>query len=52
MNIFAKLLAPKNKVFYELLEKSADNVKQMCALLTQGVREIDFDKRQSFITKL
>jgi hypothetical protein len=36
MNIFAKLLAPKNKVFYELFEKSADNVKQMGALLTPG----------------
>lgn len=52
MNIFAKLLAPKNKVFYELFEKSADNVQQMGILLTQVVRETDFDKRQSLISKM
>ena len=52
MDIFAKLLAPKNKVFYELFEKSADNVKQMGLLLTQTVRETDFDKRQAFISKM
>jgi hypothetical protein len=52
MNIFARLLAPKNKVFYELFEKSADNVKQMGILLTQVVRETDFDKRQSLISKM
>ena len=43
MNIFARLLAPKNKVFYELFEKSADNVKQMGQLLTQVIGEPDFD---------
>jgi uncharacterized protein Yka (UPF0111/DUF47 family) len=52
MNIFAKLLAPKNKVFYELFEKSADNVKQMGQLLTQVVGEPDFDKRQGIITQM
>lgn len=52
MNIFAKLLAPKNKVFYELFEKSADNVKQMGYLLTQVIGEPDFDKRQGIITKM
>ena len=52
MNIFAKLLAPKNKVFYELFEKSADNVKQMGTLLTQVVREPDFDQRQTLISKM
>ncbi len=52
MNIFAKLLAPKNKVFYELFEKSADNVKQMGLLLTQVVRESDFDKRQTLIGQM
>src|SRR5215212_10470913 len=52
MNIFAKLLAPKNKVFYELFEKSADNVKQMGVLLTQVVSESDFDKRQTLISKM
>jgi uncharacterized protein len=52
MNIFAKLLAPKNKVFYELFEKSADNVRQMGVLLTQVVRESDFDKRQTLIGQM
>lgn len=52
MNIFAKLLAPKNKIFYELFEKSADNVKQMGQLLTQAIGEPDFDQRQGIITKM
>jgi len=52
MNIFAKLLAPKNKVFYELFEKSADNVKQMGHLLTQVIGEPDFDKRQGVISQM
>jgi hypothetical protein len=52
MNIFAKLLAPKNRIFYELFEKSADNVKQMGLLLTQVVAESDFDKRQTLISKM
>lgn len=52
MNIFAKLLAPKNKVFYELFEKSADNVKAMGQLLTQVIGEPDFDKRQGLITQM
>src|SRR5215210_9080101 len=52
MNIFAKFLAPKNKIFYELFETSADNVKNMVALLFQVVQEPDFDKRQSLISKM
>ena len=52
MNIFAKLLAPKNKIFYELFEKSADNVKQMGQLLTQVIGEPDFDKRQGIISQM
>jgi uncharacterized protein len=52
MNIFAKLLAPKNKIFYELFEQSADNVKQMGVLLTQVVRESDYDKRQTIIGQM
>jgi uncharacterized protein len=52
MNIFAKLLAPKNKVFYELFENSADNVKQMGVLLSEVVREADFDRRQTLISKM
>ncbi len=52
MNIFAKLLAPKNKIFYELFEKSADNVKQMGTLLAQVIAEPDFDKRQAVISQM
>lgn len=52
MNIFAKFLAPKNKIFYELFEKSADNVKQMGQLLTQVIGEPDFDKRQGVISQM
>ena len=52
MNIFARLLAPKNKIFYELFEKSADNVKQMGTLLTQVISEPDFDKRQAIISQM
>ena len=52
MNIFARLLAPKNKIFYELFEKSADNVKQMGQLLTQVIGEPDFDKRQGIISQM
>src|SRR5436309_3590269 len=52
MNIFSKLLAPKNKVFYELFEKSADNVKHMGALLSNVIAETDFDKRQTIISQM
>ena len=52
MNIFAKLLAPKNKIFYELFEKSADNVKLMGHLLTTVIGEPDFDKRQGIISQM
>src|SRR6476619_3500735 len=52
MNIFARLLAPKNKVFYELFEKSADNVQQMGVLLMQVTSESDFDRRQTIISQM
>jgi len=52
MNLFAKLLAPKNKVFYELFERSADNVRQMGNLLARVIGEPDFDKRQGIITQM
>jgi uncharacterized protein Yka (UPF0111/DUF47 family) len=52
MNIFSRLLSSKNKVFYELFEKSADNVKQMSNLLSQVISEPDFDRRQSIIRQM
>jgi uncharacterized protein Yka (UPF0111/DUF47 family) len=52
MNIFARLLAPKNKIFYELFEKSADNVHTMGNLLMQVISEPEFDKRQTIISQM
>lgn len=52
MNILSRLLASKNKVFYGLFEKSADNVSSMGRLLTQVIGEPDFDKRQGLITQM
>ena len=52
MNIFARLLAPKNKIFYELFEKSADNVHQMGLLLMKVIREPDFNSRQTIISQM
>jgi hypothetical protein len=50
MNIFAKLLAPKNKIFYELFEQVADNVAKMSKHLCQVINEPDFDKRGNLIS--
>jgi uncharacterized protein Yka (UPF0111/DUF47 family) len=52
MNIFARLLAPKNKIFYELFERSADNVHQIGLLLMKVINEPDFDKRQTLISQM
>jgi uncharacterized protein Yka (UPF0111/DUF47 family) len=52
MNIFAKFLAPKNKVFYELFESSADNVCKISRLLIDVVSEPDFDKRSQLIKQM
>ena len=43
---------PKNKVFYELFEKVADNVGKMGTGLKAVVSEPDFDKRASLINGL
>ena len=52
MNIFTKFLAPKNKVFYELFEKSADNVLKMGETLVRVVPEPNFDQRQALIKQM
>jgi len=52
MNIFTKFLAPKNKVFYELFEKSADNVLKMGETLVKVVAEPNFDQRQALIKQM
>jgi len=52
MNIFARLLAPKNKIFYELFESSADNVVKISKLLINVVNEPEFDKRTQLINQM
>jgi len=49
---FLKIFMPKNKIFYELFEKIADNAALMGTLLKNIVAEPDFDKRQALITKV
>jgi predicted phosphate transport protein (TIGR00153 family) len=52
LNSFLKIFMPKNKVFYELFEKVADNVAKMGTLLRDVVAQPDFDKRAALITQL
>jgi uncharacterized protein len=50
-NSFLKIFMPKNKVFFELFEKAADNVSKMGSLLKDIVAEPDFDKRAGLISQ-
>jgi uncharacterized protein Yka (UPF0111/DUF47 family) len=50
-NSFLKIFMPKNKVFFELFEKAADNVAKMGTLLKNIVAEPDFDKRAALISQ-
>ena len=43
---------PKNRVFFELFEKVADNCAKMGSLLKDVVAETDFDKRASLISQI
>src|SRR5262245_3695180 len=52
VNSFLKIFMPKNKVFYELFEKVADNVAKMGAELREVIAEPDFNKRASIINHL
>lgn len=49
---FLKIFMPKNKVFYELFEKVAENVATMGSRLRDIVAEPDFDKRASLILQV
>lgn len=42
---------PKNRVFFELFEKAADNVAKMGVILKDIVAEPDFDKRAALISQ-
>jgi uncharacterized protein len=52
LNSFLKIFMPKNRIFYELFEKVADNVGKMGSLLRDVVAEPDFDKRAKLIGEL
>jgi predicted phosphate transport protein (TIGR00153 family) len=52
LNAFIKIFMPKNKVFYELFEKVAENAAKMGSLLRDIVAEPDFDKRASIIMQV
>jgi predicted phosphate transport protein (TIGR00153 family) len=43
---------PKNRIFYDLFEKAADNVAKMGTLLRNVVGESDFDKRGTLIMQV
>jgi len=51
-NSFLKIFMPKNRVFFELFEKVADNVAKMGVILKDIVAEADFDKRASLISQV
>lgn len=51
-NSFLKIFMPKNKIFYELFEKVADNVAEMAKKLMAVVNEPDYDKRANIISQI
>lgn len=52
LNSFLKIFTPKNKIFFELFEKMAENGAIMASKLKDVVAEPDFDKRASLITRI
>ncbi len=52
MNSLLKIFMPKNRVFYELFEKVADNVAKMGKLMKDIIAEPDFDKRAALINQV
>ena len=52
LNSFLQIFMPKNRVFFELFEKVADNGAKMGAILKETVAESDFDKRASLISQI
>ena len=51
-NSFLRIFMPKNRIFYDLFEKAADNVAKMGSLLRNVVGESDFDKRGTLIMQV
>src|SRR6185436_7143369 len=52
LNSFLQIFMPKNRIFFELFEKVADNGAKMGTIMKDVVAEPDFDKRASLITQL
>ncbi len=52
LNSFLKIFMPKNKIFYELFEKVADNAAKMGSQLRDIIAEPDFDKRAALILQV
>ena len=52
LNAFIKIFTPKDRVFFDLFEKVADNVALMSNKLRELVAEPDFDKRASIISQI
>ena len=52
LNSILKFFLPKDRIFYDLFEKVADNVAIMGTKLEHVVGEPDFDKRASLISQL
>src|SRR5687767_6333314 len=52
LNSFLKIFTPKNKIFFELFEKMADNGSKMASILKAVVAETDFDRRASLISQV
>ncbi len=52
LNSFLKIFMPKNKIFYELFEKVAENAAKMGSLLRDIIAEPDFDKRAALILQV
>jgi uncharacterized protein len=52
LNSIMKFFLPKNKIFYDLFEKVAENVGTMGVKLKQVISEPDFDKRAAIITQM
>ncbi len=52
LNSFLKIFTPKNKIFFELFEKMAENGHGMALKLKEIVAETDFDRRASLISQV
>ncbi|MBS1920089.1 MAG: DUF47 domain-containing protein [Bacteroidetes bacterium] len=52
LNSLLNIFVPKNKIFFELFEKVAENVAKMGSLLKDVVAEPDFDKRALIISNI